>query len=82
MLMALFNSPRFVSLERWLGLLVFLMALLGEAHAQDALKKNTALAGRSTMDQTHSFRGMLFGSSLEEVEKTIKLESISEEHAK
>ena len=82
MLMALLKSSRFVSLERWLGLLVFLMALLGEAHAQDALKKNTALAGRSTMDQTHSFRGMVFGSSLEEVEKTIKLESISEEHAK
>ena len=34
------------------------------------------------MDQTHSFRGMVFGSSLEEVEKTIKLDSISEEHAK
>lgn len=80
--MALLKSPRFVLLERWLGLLVFLMAAIGEAHAQDALKKNTALAGRSTMDQTHSFRGMVFGSSLEEIEKTIKLESISEEHAK
>ena len=80
--MALLKSPRFVLLERWLVLLVFLMAAIGAAHAQDALKKNAALAGRSTMDQTHSFRGMVFGSSLEEVEKTIKLDSISEEHAK
>lgn len=80
--MALLKSPRFVLLERWLGLLVFLMPAIGEAHAQDASKKNTALAGRSTMDQTHSFRGMVFGSSLEEMAKTIKFESIAEDHAK
>jgi len=80
--MALLKSPRFVLLGRLLSVVVLLLAAMGVAYAQDETKKRSVQAGGASMDQTHSFRGMVFGSSLEEVEKTIKLDSISEEHAK
>jgi len=77
-----FRLSHFVRLGRLLSVVVLLLAAMDVAYAQDETKKRSVQAGGASMDQTHSFRGMVFGSSLEEVEKTIKLDSISEEHAK
>jgi hypothetical protein len=45
--------------------------------SQDFLKKKTG-----SMDQTNSFRGVLFGTPLEDVDKSLALEPVSEDQAK
>ena len=76
---AFFKSSQLVPVGGVFCASILLFVLMGVAYPQDPSKSRAA---QSSMDQTHSFRGMVFGSSLEEVEKTIKLDSISEEHAK
>ena len=63
-------------------MVAFLLAAMGEAYSQDASKKRTGQTSSGLMDQTNSFRDMAFGSSIEEVQKTIKLEPIAEDQAK
>ena len=77
-----FILSHFVRLRRLLSVVVLVVVAMGGAYAQDETKKRSGQAGRGSIDLTNSFRGMLFGSSIEEMEKTIKFEPVSEDHAK
>lgn len=79
---AVFRSSHFTPLGSLLCVVVLLLASMGGTYAQDALKKRNGQAGQGSMDQTNSFRDMAFGSAIEEVQKTIQLEPISEDQAK
>ena len=65
---------------RSLGYLCAGFVVLSTAHtgfSQDFLKKKIG-----SMDQTNSFRGVLFGTPLEEVDKSLGLEPVAEDQAK
>lgn len=64
----------------FLGLLsvgVVVFSTMSTGFSQDFLKKKIG-----SMDQTNSFRGVLFGTPLEDVDKSLGLEPVSEDQAK
>ena len=50
--------------------------------AQDLLKKKNQSQFVAMMDQSNSFRGIVFGTSIDEVQKTIDLDLVTEESTK
>lgn len=82
MFTAFLRSSRLVPVGSLVCVVAFLLAAMELAYSQDASKKRTGLTSSGLMDQTNSFRNMAFGSSIEEVQKTIKLEPIAEDQAK
>lgn len=79
MFQAVFRSTHFSPVASLVCVVVLLLASMGGTYAQDASKKRSV---QGSMDQTNSFRDMAFGSAIEEVQKTIQLEPVSEDQAK
>lgn len=61
---------------------VILLSISNTCLAQEIFKKKNQPPFTAMMDQSNSFRGIVFGTSIDEVQKTIDLDPVTEETTK